>query len=235
MAPPRKRTGPVASDPYQNASRLLLYLKLKVAAVKTDPSSRLLRDAIKAAEELEGCMASLESGPPALQLALAQVGLPISDAQQVFILGHDGNPAARLTVSTIIKLLYLQSTLAGANKLLEQSKQLSADAGTLALSLRNVNALPDETIWVLLRPVLRLCLWLLPEHIHASAPQAVQQAASFAEGSSRDTTSVDWRQDFALSFVRSVATVSDRAPPGFVYAKQATPILQCLNSCLSTS
>jgi hypothetical protein len=63
------------SDPYQAASRLLLYLKLKVAAVKTDPSSRFLRDATKAAEELEGCVASLESGPPALQLALAQVGL----------------------------------------------------------------------------------------------------------------------------------------------------------------
>jgi hypothetical protein len=81
MAPPGRRTGPVASDPYQAASRLLLYLKLKVAAVKTDPSSRFLRDATKAAEELEGCMASLESGPPALQLALAQVGEFISVEQ----------------------------------------------------------------------------------------------------------------------------------------------------------
>jgi hypothetical protein len=77
------------------------------------------------------------------------------------------------------------------------------------MSINNIKALPEETIWVLLRPVLRLCLWLLPEHVHASAPQAVQQDGSPAsERSSGGTVSVDWRPKFALPFVTGVATVS---------------------------
>jgi hypothetical protein len=119
---------------------------------------------------------------------------------------------ARLMLSTINILSdvgNLQNTLAGANKLLEQSKHLSADAATLGMSINNIKALPEDTIWVLLRPVLRLCLWLLPEHVHASAPQAVQQGGSpTAEGSSGGTISVDWRPKFAVLFVTSVATVS---------------------------
>jgi hypothetical protein len=77
MAPHKKRVGENVSDLQQPANRLLLYLKLKVAAIR-GPSLKLLRDATKAAEELDGCVALLENGPSALKLALAQVGMPIS-------------------------------------------------------------------------------------------------------------------------------------------------------------
>jgi hypothetical protein len=59
-------------------SKWLLQLKLKVSAVKSDRAAKALRDVEQAAAALDTCLEPLETGHPALQLAVSQVAVGIA-------------------------------------------------------------------------------------------------------------------------------------------------------------
>jgi hypothetical protein len=71
--PASKRQPAGPSDPHLALAKAILQLKLKTASLKTDGSSKALRECIKAAGEVDGCLGILEAGPSLLQLALSQV------------------------------------------------------------------------------------------------------------------------------------------------------------------
>jgi hypothetical protein len=66
--------------------------------------------------------------------------------------------------------------------------------------------------WVLLRPVLRLLLWLLPEHLPAVAEggRAAELPLTASSGSAKGKQCLDGSQkhSFVSSFAADVATVS---------------------------
>jgi hypothetical protein len=79
-----------------------------------------------------------------------------------------------------------------------------------------------DTPWLLVRPVLRLLLWLIPEHVPlplASATMSSSQAVKETLTTFKDDkqtkptgSSVDWQQEVAQAFVAEVATVSPQHP-----------------------
>jgi hypothetical protein len=70
---PSKRPPAGPSDPHLALAKALLQLKLRTASLKADGSDKALRECIKAAGDVEGCLGVLEAGPSLLQLALSQV------------------------------------------------------------------------------------------------------------------------------------------------------------------
>jgi hypothetical protein len=85
-------------------------------------------------------------------------------------------------------------------------------------------------MWPLLRPALRLLLWLLPEHVPVAEPQAqpvstgsqlpehgtppvAQTAGTSKQGKHKKKADpiadVNWRQGLGPAFVQDVATVSE--------------------------
>jgi hypothetical protein len=79
---------------------------------------------------------------------------------------------------TLLLTPHLQASQGEAQRRLEQARQLSAGCVSLLEALSGMSAWPLESAWLVLRPVLRLLLWLLPEH----APCRQQQPSSKAEG-----------------------------------------------------
>jgi hypothetical protein len=63
---------PRATEP-QSLNRLLIRFKQQIAAFAGRPTAKALQDCETAAAALEECLAVLETGPTALQLALNQV------------------------------------------------------------------------------------------------------------------------------------------------------------------
>jgi hypothetical protein len=94
----------------------------------------------------------------------------------------------------------------------EQSKQLSTDAATILELFREWADLPADTSWVLLRPVLRLLLWLLPEHLQVvtEADRAPELSVAASSGFAKGKQCLDgrWKNSFVSSFAADVATVS---------------------------
>jgi hypothetical protein len=121
----------------------------------------------------------------------------------------------------------LQATPQEAAARKEQAKQLAGDVASL-LESYCVCHFEDESGWELLRPLLRLLLWLLPEHLPLSEPAAqtlaTEQQNEAAAQSGRHTggrhsqpkpAAVDcgWRDVLGRSFVLEVATVSQQPVP----------------------
>jgi hypothetical protein len=109
-----------------------------------------------------------------------------------------------------------QATRAGALVHQEQARQLSADASTLLQSLGNTQDITAGSAWPLLRPLLRLLLWLLPEHVPLPLTDAAMSQSQPSEtGQSRHSTAAptavgQWRQEVASSYVQAVVTVGDQ-------------------------
>jgi hypothetical protein len=115
----------------------------------------------------------------------------------------------------------VQTSLSDAKKLREDCKQLSQDVARF-LSMLKSEAIPNAAMWPFLRPVLRLLLWLLPEHVPLGAAQSMSSQALPAEHTSSESQTVgtsqaghksgtsadvDWRQGFGQDFVKDIATV----------------------------
>jgi hypothetical protein len=117
----------------------------------------------------------------------------------------------------------LQASYAEAINIVEQAKQLSASCVSVLESLVVRKAHPD-TSWLVLRTVLRVLLWLLPEHLPddkhqaAGADGAAVQPVSTSRTWGKDTKRApkkgaqaptqDWQEGIGSSYVTAVATVS---------------------------
>jgi hypothetical protein len=73
-------------------------------------------------------------------------------------------------------LLCLQESKAQATRLLDQARQWFGHIAGIAdiLGSQQCQCLPPDMSWLVLRPVLRLLLWLVPEH----APEPMEVAAA---------------------------------------------------------
>jgi hypothetical protein len=117
------------------------------------------------------------------------------------------NLGLRASSVPLVHPLLVQTTDGEARAWLQQAKQLSSDAASL------ISFHKPMMDWDIVRPVLRLLLWLLPAHIPArSLPEPAQQdMTATGEGSLSQAcagSTDNERQALALSFVQSVATVS---------------------------
>jgi hypothetical protein len=97
--------------------------------------------------------------------------------------------------------------------------------------------------WHLLRPVLRLLLWLIPEHVFSPEPTAQAPAIEQADpappqGSGRRSQASDahvdcrWREAFGVSFTLDVASVSQWCPAVNTYYRSYTVTALCCGSDL---
>jgi hypothetical protein len=131
--------------------------------------------------------------------------------------GQTTNPQSALV------LLLLQELKPQATKLLDQARQwFGYIAGTAEiLGSQQCQSLPADMSWLVLRPVLRLLLWLVPEHAPApsNTPAAAQTESvhtdsanqGHVEHSTASTPiSEDWRCSLVLAYIRDIATVSGR-------------------------
>jgi hypothetical protein len=91
---------------------------------------------------------------------------------------------------------------------------MAADAAVVLSTLCKLTDYPQHDIWELLRPVLRVLLWLIPEHVplikEAQAARDVTAIISEDSPSTSDAGAAaeDWRHAYALTFAAGVATVS---------------------------
>jgi hypothetical protein len=121
----------------------------------------------------------------------------------------------------------LQESRAQATRLLDQARQWFGyiTGVTEILGSQPCLRLPSDMSWLVLRPVLRLLLWLVPEH--APQPMTVAAAAqpqSVSSGSAMQgrgkhnkastSMSEDWRCSLVLAYIRDVATVGDSSAAG---------------------
>jgi hypothetical protein len=113
--------------------------------------------------------------------------------------------------------VHLQGSAAEANASIEKAKQLSMDITSVLYSFTNTQAVFADIRWHLLRPVMRLLLWLVPEHlptpVTVSASTVTVQPpvrGTAADEQSTAPTQCDegWREEAAITFAREVATVS---------------------------
>jgi hypothetical protein len=168
-----------------------------------------VRECLKAAEILESSLATLEQGLSALPLALSQVCVRAGAADRAEIL--ESQPC--------MCFVTWQGSASEAKKSIEKAKQLSADAGSFLIALTRFEDMDEEIQWPLLRPVMRLLLWLIPEHlpvpvtVKALTVQPPGQGTA-AGGRGRQNTSLlkqpdgGWREEATTTFAREVATVS---------------------------
>jgi hypothetical protein len=119
-----------------------------------------------------------------------------------------------------------QENMPAAQRIQDMAKQLSADAAKTMSLLTGSRRIPDGEIWPLLRPVLRLLLWILPQHVPsvgfpttahlqpAGPTTATQGGADFKQDKHRRKAgspfAADCRQQLAQSYVKEVATVGIR-------------------------
>jgi hypothetical protein len=116
----------------------------------------------------------------------------------------------------------LQASYAEATSNLEQARQLTAGCVSVLESLAVRKAYPD-TSWLVLRTVIRVLLWLLPEHLPidelqaAGADGAAVQLESTSGTGGKDTkraqkrgahAQTQWQGSIGSSYVKAVATVS---------------------------
>jgi hypothetical protein len=109
-----------------------------------------------------------------------------------------------------------QISFQAAQKKQEEAKHLVADAAALLETLCSTKPSLEATECVL-RPVLRLLLWLIPEHIPmpvptqaASQPEsaALQQRAGSGRQDKSERAEAAWKEELEVAFVQDVATVS---------------------------
>jgi hypothetical protein len=116
-------------------------------------------------------------------------------------------------------LLCLQESKAQATRLLDQARQWMVYTSGIAEILGE--RLPPDMSWLVLRPVLRLLLWLVPEH--APEPMEVAAAAqahpaltgSGMQGHEKHRKASapmteDWRCSLVLAYIRDIAEVGDQ-------------------------
>jgi hypothetical protein len=126
------------------------------------------------------------------------------------------------TTQSASALLSLQESRAQATRLLDQARQWFGHIAGIAeiLGSQQCQRLPADMSWLVLRPVLRLLLWLVPEHApEPSQASAAAQPQSDSPGSSTQrhgkhnrasaSMSEDWRSSLVLGYIRDVATVGD--------------------------
>jgi hypothetical protein len=112
----------------------------------------------------------------------------------------------------------LQTSTPAAQKRQEEARQLSAGAATVLEAVCSARHVSEDTTWQLLRPIFRLLLWLIPEHVPMSGvtpatllPGSVspehRPAAAQQGRSNNSATQADWRQGFEIAYARDVATV----------------------------
>jgi hypothetical protein len=136
-----------------------------------------------------------------------------------------------------------QATHAEAKKLCELAKRLSGEGAAALLSVLSSHALPNDQRWAFQRPLLRLLLWLLPEHIPAAQAQqgtpapggrssnsnspepstagglGPTQGGQAAKGKpSKSTTPAgpnekEWHGSFALTFILGILSVCHLMDP----------------------
>jgi hypothetical protein len=86
---------------------------------------------------------------------------------------------------------------------------MSADAGAMLASINVYLSFSGDTAWQLVRPLLRLLLWLVPEHIplQGMQPPALMQqpAVSPVLGA---IPGASWQAELGAAYARDVATVS---------------------------
>jgi hypothetical protein len=122
----------------------------------------------------------------------------------------------------LLTLCQLQGADASVAELLQRVKQLLACTAETAESLGQRRQ--HDTTWLLLQPLLRLLLWLIPEHVpqHPQLHQgpgsprvsAAAQAPAAHQGSVKDqgpqtlSGSGDWRYSLGLAYAREIVRVS---------------------------
>jgi hypothetical protein len=139
--------------------------------------------------------------------------------------------------------IYLQATLSEANMLRQEAKQLSAGAATILELLRHWDSLPPDMSWLLVRPIVRLLLWLLPEHLPSVSepgraaelrPPAMSATATDQCKLSHGAASGgSWKHSFGAAFTADVATVSAAMSHGVSSADSCSMTL--LQDCTKLS
>jgi hypothetical protein len=149
-------------------------------------------------------------------------------------------------------MLSLQASRRDAQGIVDSARTLTDNCVSLFRTLISKQPLDPELVWVVLRPVLRLLLWLVPEHVPSSETlealarqPAMQQAAStrtqqVSGPQQRNAPAVphpeDWRSALATAYLAAVATVSVR----WLHARQVheVPVMQppaCSGCCHASS
>jgi hypothetical protein len=190
-----RRLPAVGFERQQALAQHLLTLQHKAGVLCRDPTPGALRGCVRAAGEFESWLSDFETGLPGLQLALCQVR-----ARRVEQLGK-----RKQALMLCLICMVLQDSFQAAQASQALARQLSADAvSTLdhLCSGREGKVVSEDAGWLLSRPLLRLLLWLLPVHVPAETPAQPPEPESAAG------LSTDWKQGFAASYVRDVATVS---------------------------
>jgi hypothetical protein len=220
--PPRHRAAAslVVTDPQALLGRLLLQLKLKLEGFSADASGRAQRDCLRAAQEVENAVSQLEAGPPLLRAAMGMVraagifACPCGVANKM----HAGSVMLinrQSPQSAFVLPCVLQESKEQVTRLLDQG-YIAGLAETLGR--QQCEDLPADTSWLVLRPVLRLLLWLVPEHApepsKTSAAARPQSDSSAMQGHQKHSTawtpiSEDWRCTLVLAYIRDIATVGD--------------------------
>jgi hypothetical protein len=110
-----------------------------------------------------------------------------------------------------------QGSAAEAKKSIDKAKYLSIEATSLLRPFLKTQGMSEETRWRLLRPVMRLLLWLIPEHLPtpwtvSAAAVTVQPAGQGTAAGRQNTAATEadegWRQVTAITFACEVTTVS---------------------------
>jgi hypothetical protein len=107
-----------------------------------------------------------------------------------------------------------QASPASAVRTQEKAKQMAGDAAVVLDILCKLHDYPHHEVWKLLRAILRVLLWLIPEHVPLTkGTQAAKGITSVSLGDSPSTSGAgpaaeDWRHAYALTFAADVATVS---------------------------
>jgi hypothetical protein len=105
-------------------------------------------------------------------------------------------------------LFHMQTSRSAAEGKQEEAKQMSLDAAAV-LMLAPCQSISSDTAWQLVRPLLRLHLWLVPAHIplRSVQPAALMQqpAGSPLAGA---TPEANWKADLGAAYACNVATVS---------------------------
>jgi hypothetical protein len=120
----------------------------------------------------------------------------------------------------------LQASRQDAQGIVDCVSSLTDNCVSLFRTLIIKQSLDPDLVWVVLRPVLRLLLWLVPEHVPSTetmkslARQPVMQQAGstrtqqarrhLQEDAAALPPAEDWRSALAAAYTAAVATVSRR-------------------------
>jgi hypothetical protein len=116
---------------------------------------------------------------------------------------------------------------------IQLAQQLSADAAaTLEVLIKYTGALQGECglsyeiVWLLVRPVLRVILWLLPEHVMTAA-DGTGPCTSTSSNNSNSSSSGNSSSNFTgVLYVTSVATVSWMCAQGLLQPQLSSAVLK---------